>query len=154
MRVNLNELYRETITIINKLDAKDAALRQDAWYKTVLRDCMWSARTVRAVSADGTVAVGTSIRVQIPENADYVPYAEWSKPANRDARFTIRAGDYIIRGEVAEEITPSNVRKIVADHEPDACQVKAFADLTKRAGIHRGVMPLGRFAEVLSIEGA
>lgn len=153
MRVNLNELYRETITVINKLDAKDAALRQDAWYKTVLKDCMWSTRTVRSVDAEGSVSIGTAFRVQIPESADYLPYTEWSKPSERDSHFTVRAGDYIIRGEVAEEITPENIRKVIAKYEPEACQVKAFADLTKRAGLHSGVGPLHRFAEVLSIEG-
>lgn len=153
MHVDTDTIYRDTITVLNKLDARDATLKQDAWYKTVLQDCMWTELVTRSVGADGTVNIGSSFRIQIPEKNNYLPYKQWITPANRDSYFTVSLGDYVILGEVSEEITPETLREIVKKYEPQACQVKSFRDLTN-SGIHSSTQGLMRFAEILSIEGA
>lgn len=152
MRVNTNDLYRDTITILNKLDARDATLKKDAWYKTVIPDCMWTERITRTVTSDGTVNIGSSFQIQIPDNENYRSYKDWMKPENRDKLFTVRQGDYLIRGEVPEEITPENIRSVVAKYEPEACQVKTFRDL-RRSELKYVPSALMRFAEILEIEG-
>lgn len=153
MKINTADLYRDAITVLNKLDARDAMLQKDAWYKTVLHGCLWSQQVSRTVAADGTVNIGSSFRIQIPRNESYLRYSEWLSPDKRDSHFTIRQGDYIIRGEVVEEITPETIRAIVELYEPEACQVKTFRDLTNAALGYRAVN-LMRFAEILEIEGA
>lgn len=130
--VSLLEMYGEPITLINKLDAKHAALQQDVYYPTVIHGCMWYEEFARATSSSGTVIPTTVHKVQIPEaaKASYVPYREWRKLDSKDGVFTLRDGDYIIRGKVEEPITASTVRTIVSDYEPDVFQVKAWRELT------------------------
>lgn len=152
MRVS-PDIYDATVTLINKLDAKDAALASDAYYKTVLHGVMWSDSTTRTVGSDGTVSIATSHNVQLPDFERYLPYREWCKAENRQDCFTVREGDWVVLGEVAEEVTSSTVRKVVALYEPDAFQVQSFRDLTHDSGLAYANAGWLRFAEVLSIEG-
>lgn len=153
MRADLGAIYDDTITVVNKLDARDAALKQDTYYATVIPHCMWSVKATRAVQADGTVTVGMSHQVQIPESENYMPYREWRKSDVRETAFTVRTGDYIILGEVPDQITASNIREIVKLYEPDAFQVQAFRDATKGDGFDHGTDGALRFAEVYYVEG-
>lgn len=151
MRADIGAIYDDTITVINKLDAKDAALKKDMYYATVIKHCMWSSNVQRNVSDDGSVSVGVTHQVQIPESENYLPYREWRKAEKREDSFTIRQGDYIVLGTIDEEITPSNLRELLNLYEPDAFQVQAFRDATKKEGFtHSKAL---RFAEVYYIEG-
>lgn len=153
MHVDLGTLYNDTITVINKLDARDATLKEDAYFKHTLNGCMWSETSQRAVSSDGTVDIGTVFRVQIPENPFYLPYKEWCKQGNRSDHFTVSHGDYIVLGEVEEEITAANLNKVMRLYEPNAFQVQHFRDLTHGEGMEHSTAGVMRFAEVLYIEG-
>lgn len=148
MRVSLADIYGDTVTLINKLDAKHAALKQDVYYATVIRDCMWSDEFRSGTSQSGVVTPTTIHEVQIPSSAKtYVKYSEWRKATNRDGLFTLRTGDYVVRGEVKEAITAENIRTIVADFEPDAYQVRAWRELTvpDRSIETIGGLPVYRF---------
>lgn len=153
MRADLGRIYDETITVVNRLDARDAGEQYDRYRATVLTGCMWSATATRSVQSDGSVVVGTVHRVQIPENDAFLPYREWSALADQAGRFTVRQGDYIVRGEVAEEIDAANVRRVIAAYEPDAFQVQHFRDLTKGEGFDHGTDGALRFAECYYVEG-
>ena len=131
MRVNLSEIYGDTITLINKLDAKHALLKQDAYYTTVLHNCMWSDESANGVSSSGVVTPSTIHRVQIPADAGrYMPYTQWRNADGREQFYTLRTGDYIVRGEIIDNVDTSNIRTIVADFEPNAFQVRAWRELT------------------------
>lgn len=153
MRVDLGKIYDDTITVINKLDAKDAALKQDAYYKTVLNHCMWSVKQTRSVQDDGTVIIGTVHRVQIPESENYLPYRDWKSADNRDDAFTLSTGDYVILGNVEEDITASNIKAVAKNYEPDAFQIQAFQDATKDEGFEHSTDGVMRFAEMYYVEG-
>lgn len=153
MRVDLGKVYDDTITVINKLDAKDAALKQDMYYKTVLEHCMWASKVQRDVLDDGSVSVGVSHQVQIPESESYLPYREWRLAERREKSFTVREGDYVILGRVEEEVTASTVKSIVKLYEPEAFQIQAFRDATKGEGFTHSTDGALRFAEVYYIEG-
>lgn len=148
-----SKIYDSTVTVINRVDAKDAALASDAYYKTVLSGVMWSDSTSRTVANDGTVSIATSHNVQLPDFERYLPYRDWCKAENRQDYFTVREGDWIVLGEVSEDVTSSTVRKVVALYEPDAFQVQSFRDLTHGSGLRYANAGWLRFAEVLSIEG-
>lgn len=154
MRVNQDEFYNDTITILNKLDARDASLSEDVYYKTILTGCMWSEQSTRTVGSDGDVQIGTIFKIQIPEYSDYLPYKDWSKAENRDDHFTVSMGDYVIRGEVTEDITTNTLKNIVRLYEPNACQVQHFRDLTDDNGITHALGGFRDFIEVLYVEGA
>lgn len=153
MRINLGKVYNEVITIINKIDAKDSEEKMDSFVKHQLEGCMWSIRTQREVQTDGTVTVGTSHIVQIPEDAEYLPYKEWVKLEDKNNNFTISAGDYVIKGIVEEDITASNIRSVVKKYEPDAFQVQMFRDATKGEGFEHSTAGIMRFVEPYIIEG-
>lgn len=151
MLANLSAIYDQTLTVINRVDAKDAGERQDSYQATVLHGCMWSDTSTRTVQSDGTVSIGTVHRVQIPESGSYAPYREWLK--SREGRFTVREGDYVVKGEVDEEVDASNVKRIVAEREPDAFQVQHFRNLTKGDGLSHSRRGALRFAECYYLEG-
>lgn len=151
MRANLGEIYDETVSIINKIDARDSEDKKDSYYVTVLEHCMWSTKATRTVGSDGTVSVGTTQVVQIPEDANYKPYKSWKE--SPEGFFTVRPGDYVIRGAVTEDITPATLRKIVALYEPHAFQVQLFRNATKGDGFIHSTSGILRFAEAYILEG-
>lgn len=128
----LLEIYGEPVTLVNILDAKSAALKQDVPYATVIHGCMWYEEFARATTSSGTVVPSTLHKVQIPEAAkeNYVPYGEWRKMDSRDGVFTLRDGDYLIKGAIEEPITSETLKTVVSDHEPDVFKVKAWRELT------------------------
>lgn len=131
MRAELDEIYGETVTIINRLDAKHAALKQDVYYPTVLLNCMWRDESKSGTSSSGVVTPSTIHTVQIPKDAgNYVKYRDWRNLESKNSAFTLRAGDYVVRGKVDGPVTADNIRTIIADYEPDAWQVKAWRELT------------------------
>lgn len=147
---DLSTIYDETLTIVNRLDAKDSDSRQDSYRKTVVTGCMWNSQATRRVNDDGTVTVGTLHRVQIPESPDYLPYREWAKS---QTGFTIRQGDYIVRGTVDEELDAATAKRVLASYEPDVFQVQHFRDLTKKEGFVHSSEGVMRFAECYYVEG-
>lgn len=153
MRADLGQIYDDTITLINKLDAKDSALKQDSYYTTVIPHCMWTVTSTRAVQSDGTVNIGSVHKVQIPEDERYIPYREWCMDDERAEKFTISEGDYVVKGEVVEEITAKTLRDIVRKYEPDAFQVQLFRNATKGEGFTHSTDGALRFAEVYYVEG-
>lgn len=153
MRADLGAIYDETITIVNKLDAKDSALKQDSYFVTKLEHCMWADKVSRTVQSDGTVNIATTHQVQIPEAENYMPYRDWRKAETRADSFTLRAGDYVFRGEVAEEITATTIKNVAKLYEPDVFQIQAFKDATKGAGFDHSTDGVMRFTEVYYVEG-
>lgn len=154
MRVDVDSYLDQTLTIINKLDAKDAALATDAYYKTVVSG-VWSANSVRSVLGTGDVAVATTVIMQFADTSNYLPYREWSKAANRDSMWTLRDGDYVVRGIVTEDVsTATALKKAMAAHEPDAVQVQAVKDKTRETGLSYGDAGAMRYATGLFAEGA
>ena len=153
MRADVSAIYDDAVTVLNRVDARDAGARQDLYLKTVLKGCMWSSHATRSVQSDGTVVIGTVHRVQIPESEAYAPYRELAGMADRAGRFTLRQGDYVVKGEVAEDVDASNVKKVVAAYEPDALQIQHFRDLTKSDGLHAPRSGVMRFAECYYVEG-
>lgn len=167
MRVDLGELYNQTVTVVNRLDARDTPLRQDVYYATVLDGCMWSQKQVRTVQDDGTVVLGVTHVVQVPESDRFLPYNDWASetkvaPVGVDGDeggtpfvppFTARLGDYVFKGEVEEPVDATALKKLVSRHEPDVFQIQSFRDLTHGPGMSHGTSGIMRFAECYVLEG-
>ena len=154
MRVDANSYLDQTLTVINKLDAKDAALAADAYYKTELRG-VWSSESVRTVLGTGDVVVAATVNMQFADTSHYMPYREWSKAANRDSMWTLREGDHVVRGAVTDDVsTATALKKAMAAHEPDAVQVKAIQDKTRETGIEYVAAGVMRYATGVFAEGA
>lgn len=115
-----------TITVLNKLSARDSATKLDVWKSTVLHNCSWSGKAERSMDGNNAV-VGNVFVVRVPKSADYHPYNEWKESMDG---FTFSTGDYIIRGEVTDEVTPNTVQSIINAHKPEAFIIKLFQDNT------------------------
>ncbi len=118
--------WNETVTVLNKRSGLDSPDRLDAWKKTVLKGCFWSVQRTQGQS-DTEIALGGSYLVRLPQQKDYRPYQEWNPDMEG---VTFSPGDYIIRGEAAEEITPETVQAVVEHYRPDAFEVRLFKDNT------------------------
>ena len=140
MRADVDALYDETVTVVHRISAKESGLPSDSFVKQEASGCMWAETAQRTVDSNGTVAIGTVRKVQIPESS--VPDG-----------LQVSAGDYVFRGEVAEDIDASNIRKVTALYEPDVFQVQHFRDLTRKSGLPDTGFGLMRFAQVWYLEG-
>lgn len=118
-----------TITVLNKLSAKDSVTKQDVWYKTVLHNCAFSSEAVKNVTGT-TVGVGNTFISRIPKNEKYLPYSEWKN--NPDEHFTLNTGDYIIKGELDESeiVAPNTIQTIYQNHRENAFSIRTFKDNT------------------------
>lgn len=152
MRIIPEQIIPQTITIINKLAKGDSATGQDVWYKHTLKNCSWN--VVENASQNGTTSnVGEIIQVQIPNKQDvkYLPYKEWKQAGMPQEHFTISMNDYIILGEVKEDITANNIVSVVNSYEPNTCKIRLFNDLTFK-GITEYSF-LDQYASIYYVEG-
>ena len=118
--------WTHTVTVLNKRAGRDSADHLDAWKKTVLRDCFWAGEQTQGQSGQ-EANEGAAYLLRVPRSGEYRPYQEW-KGDMED--FTFSPGDYIIRGEVEEEITPETVQAVVESSRPEAFEVRLFKDNT------------------------
>jgi hypothetical protein len=127
----LSNIYNQKITILNKLKRADSGQNVDVWYKTVIDDAAWYAQVARTVS-NGNVLIGSYIKCLIPYHKEYLSYSDWKKSSCKESHYTMCAGDYIVLGEVTEDVTPSNVVQLMSTYEPNVCLVKHTEELHDR----------------------
>lgn len=105
----------------------------DTWYKKVINNAAWYEEAIREVINNGVV-IGTVYKVLIPFNDDYMKYRDWANLQDKGSKFTMSSGDYIILGEVPEEVTANNVIEVVKKYEGGICTVKHITTTHKRFG--------------------
>ena len=95
---------RETVTLYNRREAKDENGRTHiTWHRTVRPGCFWTRRVVRSVT-NGHVSIGEHLACKIPESTDYLSPDEWDELDDPAGRFTLAAGDVVVKGNVPDEI--------------------------------------------------
>lgn len=129
----LENIYNQKITILNKLKQTDSTTGADVWYKHTVENATWYLSSERTVS-NSSVLIGTYIKVLIPFNDMFMPYETWKLTGNQDLHYTISSGDYIVLGNVVEDITNNNIVKVMTSYEPNVCQVKHFQIKNNRFG--------------------
>ena len=129
----LENIYNQRVTILNKLKRTDSKTGVDVWRKSIVDDVVWYTKSARSAGSS-SVFIGTYITVLFPFNTRYLPYMEWKKPGNQDEHFTMSSGDYIILGDVPENITANNIIKVLEQYGENVCQVKHHNANYKRFG--------------------
>lgn len=129
----LENIYNQRVTILNKLKRTDNKTGVDVWRKSTVDDVVWYTKSARSAGSS-SVFIGTYITVLFPFNSRYLPYMEWKKPSNQDEHFTMSCGDYIILGDVPENITANNIIKVLEQYGENVCQVKHYNANYKRFG--------------------
>lgn len=129
----LKNIYNQRVTILNKLKRTDSKTGVDVWRKSIVDDVVWYTKSARSAGSS-SVFIGTYITVLFPFNSRYLPYMEWKKPGNQEEHFTMSSGDYIILGDVPENITANNIIKVLEQYGENVCQVKHHNANYKRFG--------------------
>lgn len=129
----LENIYNQRVTILNKLKRTDSKTGVDVWRKSIVDDVVWYTKSARSAGSS-SVFIGTYITVLFPFNSRYLPYMEWKKPGNQEEHFTMSSGDYIILGDVPENITANNIIKVLEQYGENVCQVKHHNANYKRFG--------------------
>ena len=129
----LENIYNQRVTILNKLKRTDSKTGVDVWRKSIVDDVVWYTKSSRSAGSS-SVFIGTYITVLFPFNSRYLPYMEWKKPGNQDEHFTMSSGDYIILGDVPENITANNIIRVLEQYGENVCQVKHHNANYKRFG--------------------
>ena len=129
----LENIYNQRVTILNKLKRTDNKTGVDVWRKSIVDDVVWYTKSARSAGSS-SVFIGTYITVLFPFNSRYLPYMEWKKPGNQEEHFTMSSGDYIILGDVPENITANNIIKVLEGYGENVCQVKHHNANYKRFG--------------------
>lgn len=129
----LENIYNQRVTILNKLKRTDSKTGVDVWRKSIVDDVVWYTKSARSAGSS-SVFISTYITVLFPFNSRYLPYMEWKKPGNQDEHFTMSSGDYIILGDVPENITANNIIKVLEGYGENVCQVKHHNANYKRFG--------------------
>lgn len=124
----LTPVFKDTITILNRLNGSDSIDKKDKWYKSVIKDCFFSNKEVSS-GVKGLVTAGTRYICRVPESKSYTPYDEWIRT---HSGFTFSLGDYIILGEVKEaDINTKNIVQIINKYKPNSFEIKYFKDNTR-----------------------
>ena len=129
----LKNIYNQKVTILNKLKNSDSQSNLDVWHKTVIDDVAWYEQVERTVM-NNSVAIGSYITCLIPFHEEYLPYSEWRKAGNQDGHYTMSSGDYIVLGEVTEDVTAQNIVATMTKYEPNVCTVKHCSNAHMRFG--------------------
>lgn len=124
----LTPVFKDTITVLNRLNGVDSKDKIDKWYKSVIKDCFFSNKEVSS-GVKGLVTAGTRYICRVSESEMYMPYDEWIKTQKG---FTFSLGDYIILGEVKEvDINTKNIVQIINKYKPNSFEIKYFKDNTR-----------------------
>lgn len=123
--------FKHTVTVLNKRDGLDSHDHLDAWKKTVLRQCAWKQTETQGQTGRLSEAVeiskGEEYIVRVPPSEEYQPYSAWKDTMEG---FTFSPGDYVLKGEITEEVTAETVQNVVNKYRPDAFEVRLFRDNT------------------------
>lgn len=125
-------IYNQRITILNKLKRVDTLNgKVDEWYKHTVDNAVWYEDSARNSGGNG-VYIGTYITVMIPFNDEYTDYRDWKKLTDKDSKFTMSSGDYIVLGDVPETVDASNIVKLMEEYGDKSCTVKHIKRPHKR----------------------
>lgn len=129
----LNNIYNQKITILNKLKRTDSSTGLDVWYKHTVDDAAWYTDSARSAGGS-SVYIGSYITVLIPFHDDYMPYKDWRNIDDKDSYFTMQANDYIVLGEMEEDVDANNIIQVLQKYGELVCQVKHHNENYNRFG--------------------
>jgi hypothetical protein len=153
MRINPKKMLSNKITIVNRLKGVDNDSGRDMFFKKVLDNCAWNSKEISTRNGN-TITYSNGYEVHIPQAQEYTyfEYNIWKNKENLDDCFTFSLDDYVILGEVEEEITPNNITEVIDKYKPNAFQIRVYEDLTL-GGINVNKKFLNNFASMYSAEG-
>lgn len=129
----LENIYNQKITILNKLRRTDNDNKTDVWFKHTVDNVVWYTDSARSAGSHD-VFIGSYITILIPFSDEYLPYKQWKDKVDRENYYTISVGDYIIAGDVPEDVNASNIVKVTEKYGEDVCLVRHHNENYHRFG--------------------
>lgn len=157
MNIDVDGLLDRTVTVFNRIGAKESGEESDVYRPIVLRPAQWAETMTRTTDADGTVHLKRSVRVQIPSGtATFKPYSEWVSEAVRGSTegvYTFSLHDYVVEGDlgVSGDLTRQDVLNAI-EGKPH-CEVSAFRDLRNGGAVEAPEVGCLKYASVIYAEG-
>lgn len=128
------------VTILCKVPRQQSGSGLDEWYKIFIDDCVYKRSKAMRVTkrettniSDATVSMSQIYTVLIPFDDKYVSSDTWYGIENKRDTYTVSQGDYIVFGEVTEEITPNTIRDVL-DVYPNHCTVRSIEEVEQTHG--------------------
>lgn len=157
MELDVSKLLDGTVTIINRLGAKEAGAKADTWHACELSPANWSESTARSSDSDGTVHLTRTARIQIPATTgEYLPRAEWVTRAaegRSEGAFTLAVGDFAVRGAAGLTGALTRSEMLAATEGMERVEISAFRDLRNNGGASGSAEGCGKYLSVLYAEG-
>ena len=95
--------WNQTITVYNKFE--DTQSKKITWFKTVLDNCFWKNTCDKVIMGQTAIETYNTI-CRIPKDDNFMEKYLWYEldEEQKAEKFTLGAGDIIVRGAVDEEI--------------------------------------------------
>lgn len=158
MNIDVDGLLDSTVTVFNRICAKDSDGGADRYRPLVLHPALWVETPTRTVDADGTVHLRRTVKVQVPDGtAAFKPYREWVPEAVKGATagvYTLSLHDYLMEGSVAVQGDMTRQEVIAAVEGKPHCEVTAFRDLRNNGAVSAPEAGCLKYASVVYAEGA
>lgn len=157
MNIDVDGLLDRTVTVFNKIGAKESSAQEDKYRPTVLKPALWSENVTRTQDADGTVHLKRSVRVQVPSGtAVFMERGEWLAKAVKsptEGVYTLTLHDYMMLGEVAAKGDMTRQEMLREIGENPHCEVMAVRDLRNNDAVSTQEVGCLKYASVVYAEG-
>lgn len=157
MNIDVDGLLDRTVTVVNRIGAKESGEESDIYRPIVLHPAQWAETMTRTTDADGTVHLKRSVRVQIPSGtATFKPYREWVSEAVRGSTegvYTFSLHDYVVDGDLGVSGDLTRQEALQAIEGKPHCEVSAFRDLRNGGAVEAPEVGCLKYASVVYAEG-
>lgn len=104
----------------------------EKWCKAVISDCIYKRSKITNM-LDTTVSMSQTYTVLVPFNDNYVSSDKWYGMKDRQNTYTVAQGDYIVFGEVKEDVTSNTIRDLL-DKYANHCEVRSIEEVEQVHG--------------------
>ena len=157
MNIDVDGLLDSTVTVFNRIGARDSGEAADRYRPLVLHPALWAETLTRTTDADGTVHLKRTVKVQVPDGtATFKPYREWVSEAVGGATegvYTLSLHDYLMEGSVALQSDMTRQEVTAAVEGKPHCEVTAFRDLRNSGAVSAPGAGCLKYASVVYAEG-
>lgn len=157
MDLDVRRLLDSAVTVFQKLDAKTAGAKADAYYPVVLDPASWAQDFTRTVDSDGVVHLARAVKIQVPATtAEYLPYREWAVKAlegTSEGFYSLKGGDVAAFGKVAVQGPLSRSEMLAETEGLQRCEVSAVRDCRNNGAATTIDGGAGKYLSMVYAEG-
>jgi hypothetical protein len=124
-------VYNQTVTLLNKIPGEQLGQKEDKWIKTVLTGAVWTVKPQAFVSGT-SISYQNTQQVFLTDVSNYLPFREFIAYGGNSNNWTLSLNDYVVRGEVFDDLNSTSITKVLSKYRPCVCKVQTFKELPAR----------------------